>query len=64
MELDGLGVEVASNKHRVAEICRQNGARNITTANDAETRLKLWKGRKAAFAAAGKISPNYLCKMG
>ncbi|WP_250638125.1 FAD-linked oxidase C-terminal domain-containing protein [Microcystis aeruginosa] len=39
VELDGLGVEVASNKHRVAEICRQNGARNITTANDAENPL-------------------------
>ena len=64
VELDGLGVEVASNKHRVAEICRQNGARNITTANNAETRLKLWKGRKAAFAAAGKISPNYFVQDG
>ncbi|MFM6435652.1 MAG: FAD-linked oxidase C-terminal domain-containing protein, partial [Microcystis panniformis] len=38
--------------------------RNITTANDAETRLKLWKGRKAAFAAAGKISPNYFVQDG
>jgi glycolate oxidase len=64
VELDGLPVEVATNKHRVAEICRQNGARNITTANDAETRLKLWKGRKAAFAAAGKMSPNYFVQDG
>lgn len=64
VELDGLAVEVATNKHRVAEICRQNGARAITTANDAETRLKLWKGRKAAFAAAGKMSPNYFVQDG
>jgi glycolate oxidase len=64
VELDGLAVEVATNKHRVAEICRQNGAREITTANDAETRLKLWKGRKAAFAAAGKMSPNYFVQDG
>jgi glycolate oxidase len=64
VELDGLEVEVATNKQLVAEICRQNGARNITTANDAETRLKLWKGRKAAFAAAGKISPNYFVQDG
>lgn len=64
VELDGLGVEVKENKALVAEICRKNGARNITTANDAETRLKLWKGRKAAFAAAGKISANYFVQDG
>ncbi len=64
VELDGLKVEVAANKHRVADICRQNGARNVTSANDVETRLKLWKGRKAAFAAAGKISPDYFVQDG
>lgn len=64
VELDGLPVEVAANKQRVAAICRQNGARNVTSANDRETRLKLWKGRKAAFAAAGKISPNYFVQDG
>jgi glycolate oxidase len=64
IELDGLAVEVAANKKRVAEICQKNGARNITSANDAETRLKLWKGRKAAFAAAGHISPNYFVQDG
>ncbi|ELR96260.1 glycolate oxidase subunit GlcD [Gloeocapsa sp. PCC 73106] len=64
VELDGSEVEVGSNKQRVAAICTQNGARSITRANDAETRLKLWKGRKAAFAAAGKISPNYFVQDG
>lgn len=64
IELDGLEVEVAANKKRVAEICQKNGARNITSANDPETRLKLWKGRKAAFAAAGHISPNYFVQDG
>ncbi|MCU0534874.1 MAG: glycolate oxidase subunit GlcD [Hydrococcus sp. Prado102] len=64
IELDGLEVEVAANKKRVAELCQKNGARNITSANDAETRLKLWKGRKAAFAAAGHISPNYFVQDG
>jgi glycolate oxidase len=64
VELDGLAVEVAGNKHKVAEICHNNGARGITTANDPETRLKLWKGRKAAFAAAGHISPNYFVQDG
>jgi glycolate oxidase len=64
VELDGLQVEVAANKKRVAELCQKNGARNITLANDAETRLKLWKGRKAAFAAAGHVSPNYFVQDG
>jgi glycolate oxidase len=64
VELDGLEVEVKTNKHRVAELCKKNGARNITTANDPETRLKLWKGRKAAFAAAGHMSPDYFVQDG
>jgi glycolate oxidase len=64
IELDGLEVEVAANSQRVEEICRQNGARNITTATDAQERLTLWKGRKAAFAAMGKISPDYYVQDG
>lgn len=64
VEIDGLEVEVAANKKRIAEICRKNGARNITTANDPETRLKFWKGRKAAFAAAGHMSPDYYVQDG
>jgi glycolate oxidase len=64
VELDGLPVEVKVNKQRVADICRQNGARDVTAASDAETRLKMWKGRKAAFAAAGKISPHYFVQDG
>ncbi len=64
VELDGLPGEVQANKERVAALCRANGARSITTASDAETRLKLWKGRKAAFAAAGKLSPSYFVQDG
>lgn len=64
VEIDGLQVEVDQNKQRVAEICRQNGARNITKASDPEKRLKIWKGRKAAFAAAGHMSPDYYVQDG
>lgn len=64
VELDGLDVEVAENKRRVSEICKANGARNVTSARDAETRAKLWKGRKAAFAAAGHMSPDYYVQDG
>lgn len=64
VELDGLEVEVSTNKKRVTQLCQQNGARTITTASDPETRLKLWKGRKAAFAAAGNMSPDYFVQDG
>ena len=64
VELDGLPIEVQTNKHRVAEICRKNGSRNTTSANDLATRLTMWKGRKAAFAAAGKMSPSYFVQDG
>ena len=64
VEIDGLEVEVSANKQRVTEICKKNGARNVTSASDPETRLKLWKGRKAAFAAAGHMSPDYYVQDG
>ncbi|ERN40814.1 glycolate oxidase, subunit GlcD [Rubidibacter lacunae KORDI 51-2] len=64
VELDGLELEVAANVERVAGLCRDNGARGIQTAYDAEMRQKLWKGRKAAFAAAGHLSPDYFVQDG
>ncbi|PSO96853.1 MAG: glycolate oxidase subunit GlcD [Cyanobacteria bacterium SW_6_48_11] len=64
VEIDGLEVEVATNKQRVIEICNKHGSRNITTANDPQTRAKFWKGRKAAFAAAGHLSPDYFIQDG
>jgi glycolate oxidase len=59
-----LAVEVEANADRVKQICLENGARNITIATDPEQRLKLWKGRKSAFAAAGHISPDYYVQDG
>lgn len=64
VELDGLDVEVAASSNRVAEICRDNGARQVIAETDPQKRLKLWKGRKAAFAAAGHLSPNYFVQDG
>ncbi|MBD2072053.1 glycolate oxidase subunit GlcD [Leptolyngbya sp. FACHB-671] len=64
IEIDGLEVEVAANSERVEAICRHNGARSIRTATDPAERLTLWKGRKAAFAAMGKISPDYYVQDG
>ncbi len=64
VELDGLEVEAEENSKRVEAICYQNGARNVRIATDPEERLTLWKGRKAAFAAMGKISPDYYVQDG
>jgi glycolate oxidase len=64
VEIDGSAIEVTTNQALVADICRQNGARDVTTATEPEQRLRLWKGRKAAFAAMGKISPDYYVQDG
>ncbi|MGF1513630.1 MAG: glycolate oxidase subunit GlcD [Elainellaceae cyanobacterium] len=64
IEVDGLTAEVAAVSRTIDAICRQNGARSITTAAQPEERLTVWKGRKAAFAAMGKISPDYYVQDG
>ncbi|MBD2110974.1 MULTISPECIES: glycolate oxidase subunit GlcD [Cyanophyceae] len=64
IEIDGLPTEVTATGDRIADLCRQNGARTITIATDADERLRLWKGRKAAFAAMGKLSPDYYVQDG
>jgi glycolate oxidase len=64
VEVDGIAIEAEVNAQRVAAICKQNGARNVTVATDLEARMTLWKGRKAAFAAMGKMSPDYYVQDG
>jgi glycolate oxidase len=64
VELDGTQAEVSASSQRVAALCKAAGARSVTVATDLQERLKLWKGRKAAFAAAGKMSPNYFVQDG
>jgi len=63
VEIDGLEVEVAANKQRIAAICKQNGARSITTANDPEKRLKYGRAQ-GSIAAAGNLSPDYYVQDG
>ena len=64
VEVDGLEIEAAANSQRIEAICLQNGARSVRIATDLDERLTLWKGRKAAFAAMGKISPDYYVQDG
>ncbi|CAA9590248.1 MAG: Glycolate dehydrogenase, subunit GlcD [uncultured Thermomicrobiales bacterium] len=64
VELDGRAVEVDEQQGQVEAICRAAGATEIRIARDAEERTLFWKGRKAAFAAMGRLSPNYIVQDG
>src|SRR6266700_2417965 len=64
VELDGPLAEVESLLTHVEEICRSNGAWEIRVAQSDAERALVWKGRKAAFAAVGHISPNYIVQDG
>jgi len=64
VELDGPVAEVDALMAHVDEICRQNGAWEIRVAQSEAERALVWKGRKAAFAAMGRISPNYIVQDG
>ncbi|HYL11110.1 MAG TPA: FAD-linked oxidase C-terminal domain-containing protein [Candidatus Acidoferrales bacterium] len=64
VELDGPGAEVESLMARVKEICTSCAAWEIRLAQSDEERAVFWKGRKAAFAAVGRISPNYIVQDG
>jgi glycolate dehydrogenase FAD-linked subunit len=64
VELDGVGVEVGAEFERVQRICRDNEATHIRIAQDPAERALIWKGRKAAFAAMGRISPDYFVQDG
>jgi glycolate oxidase len=64
VELDGPLAEVEALLVHVDEICRLNGAWEIRVAQSDSERALVWKGRKAAFAAVGHISPNYIVQDG
>jgi len=60
IELDGLAVGMSAQAEAIAAACRESGAREVrTAANEAERQL-LWKGRKSAFGAYGRVSPAYM----
>ncbi|SOD40178.1 FAD-linked oxidase C-terminal domain-containing protein [Nitrosovibrio sp. Nv4] len=63
-ESDGATEEVTEEIQRVNEIMKQSGAIEIRTSRDEAERLRFWAGRKAAFPAAGRVSPDYYCMDG
>ena len=64
VELDGVAAQVEEDLVRVEEICRARGAGELRAAADEADRARLWRGRKAAFAAMGRVSPNYYVQDG
>jgi glycolate oxidase len=64
VELDGPLAEVEALMINVDALCRRNGAWEIRVAQSDAERAVVWKGRKAAFAAMGRISPNYIVQDG
>jgi glycolate oxidase len=64
VELDGVAAQVAEDVAAVEEICRACGAWELRAASTAEERALVWKGRKAAFAAMGRVSPSYYVQDG
>ena len=63
-ESDGTDEEVAEEIAKVNAVLAHSGATAIRTSRDEAERLKLWAGRKAAFPAVGRISPDYYCMDG
>src|SRR6202521_2569226 len=60
-EADGTPKEVAEEVAAVSRLMEQSGATLIDVSRDEDQREKFWSGRKAAFPAAGRISPDYYC---
>lgn len=63
-ESDGTVEEVGEEIRRINEIMQQSGATEVSVSRTEAERLAFWAGRKAAFPAAGRVSPDYYCMDG
>ena len=64
VELDGEAGSVEADFIPLMEIIRASGAYEVRIARDDGDRLRIWKGRKSAFSAVGRLSPDYIVKDG
>jgi glycolate oxidase len=64
VEMDGEKASVASDAERLMQVIQQSGASQVRIAVDAADRMRIWKGRKSAFSAVGRLSPDYLVQDG
>jgi len=63
-ESDGMPAEVDDEIERMSAVLRDCGATSLMVSRDDAERLRFWSGRKNAFPAAGRISPDYYCMDG
>jgi len=63
-EFDGNAGEVADQLEEVTALLEQHGATEVRVARDEDEKARFWAGRKAAFPAVGRISPDYYCMDG
>jgi glycolate oxidase len=63
-ELDGTNQEVSEQVMQVRKLLLDSGATEVRTSQNEAERLRFWQGRKAAFPAVGRISPDYYCMDG
>jgi len=61
VEADGALAEVAAEMEQIKQVLSDSGATEIRVSRDEAQRLLFWSGRKAAFPAVGRISPDYYC---
>src|ERR687885_1143291 len=59
IEVDGLREEVEAQAKAVEDVCHENQAVSVRLAKDESERAKLWAGRKGAFGAIGRLTPDY-----
>jgi glycolate oxidase len=64
MDVDGPLAEAEHTSQKAVELARRTGALEVRVPKDENERMLMWKGRKSAFAAVGRISPNYLVQDG
>src|SRR6516225_6811742 len=64
MEVDGLDAGLDADAEAIIDIAKKNGAREVRRANSDAERLLLWKSRKQAFGAIGRLAPSYCTQDG
>jgi glycolate oxidase len=64
VEMDGEALSVSADFEHVMQIVQGSGAYEVRIARDEDDRMRIWKGRKSAFSAVGRLSPEYIVQDG
>ncbi len=64
VELEGLGEEVEAEYEKLSSVIEASGPYKVRVAQSDEERMTIWKGRKSAFSAVGRLSPDFIVQDG